>query len=98
MTLPALRLDARLRFDLDRALYGADADRCVVVYFTTDAPELRPLKVQLRRALGPMRFYRASAGNLVETCFCSYLHMPDTPRIAVECALLEAHGLAVRVA
>ena len=82
-----------LRFQLDRALYGRDADRCAVLRFTWPHPRLRPLKRRLRRALGPMRFYRATCGPLVETCFCSFVHLPDPHRVDLESARLRAHGI-----
>ncbi len=88
--------DARdlLRFELDRHLWGDDAQRCRVLWF--DAPpglDLERLKATLRRGIGPLRFYRVVSGGLRDTTFTSYLHLPDPEDVARECWLLARLGL-----
>lgn len=88
--------DARdlLRFELDRHLWGDDAERCCALYYDPP-PGLDPeaLKLSLRRMIGKMRFYRLVVGQLRDTSFTSFLHMPDPEDVDRECWHLARLGL-----
>ncbi len=88
--------DARdlLRFELDRHLWGDRSGRCCVLYH--DAPPgLDPelLKGRLRHGIGAMRFYRLVTSTIRDTCFTSWLHMPDPEDVDRECWHLARLGL-----
>mgnify|MGYP002639940788 CR=1 FL=1 len=89
--------DARdlLRFELDRHLWADQAARCCALYY--DPPTgLDPvaLKATLRRGIGRMRFYRLVVGELRDTSFTSFLHMPDPEDVDRECWHLRRLGMA----
>ncbi len=89
--------DARdlTRFELDRHLWGEAAERCCLIYY--DPPsgqDSEDLKALLRRGIGQMRFYRVVFDLLRDTCFTSFLHMPDPQDVDRECWHLRRLGLA----
>lgn len=85
-----------LRYNLDRHLYGSRASTCRVAFFEPPGgTELWALKQVARSAVGPMRFYRLQAGEVIETCFTSFVHMPDEDRIDAETTILQRHGVSV---
>ncbi len=86
------QLRAAMRFGLDRQLHGEQARRCDVVSFQPPPGHtLRQIKIALRRALGPVRFYRVEFGGMVEEAVQTFLHIPDAHRVSVERAILTSH-------
>lgn len=83
-----------LNFELDRHLYGPDAERCVFVFFRGPLRRsFRSLKIDLRRQLGRIRFYRVRCGELEDTCLTTYVHMPEEEHVALECWRLAGCGV-----
>lgn len=83
-----------LRFELDKYLYGNTSTKYRIIFFLnkTDV-DLRRIKKHIRCMLGEMRFYRVTYGNLSDTFFTSFVHIPNESDISRECWILERFGI-----
>jgi hypothetical protein len=87
---PVERLRSTLRFELDGVRHGTSAGYLFVL--EAAAVDLCGLKREIRAALGP-RVWRARAGELVDTCVSSFVHLPTPDCLAREYAWLRAFDL-----
>ena len=83
-----------LRFELDKYLYGNTSTKYRIVFFLnrTDV-DLRRIKKYIRRMLGEMQFYRVIYGNLSDTFFTSFVHIPNENDINRESWILDQFGV-----
>ncbi len=87
-----------LRFELDHYLYGARADDYRLIFFSNLlGASLRDLKQHIRSAIGTIKFYRVTCGDLMDTFFTAYVHMPDDEDIHRECWILHQTGAFVPI-
>lgn len=83
-----------LRFDLDRHLWGNDAERFGVIFFANEhRADLRQLKQTIRGKMGSIRFYRVYYKDISETYLTTYVHIPDEENIGRECRILSQFGI-----
>ena len=85
-----------LKFNLDHALFGQNAKKCIIVFIIPpNHSNFREFKILIRKSIGKIHFYRLNYKGIIDVHFDSFIHMPDENRVDIECGYLRQFGIKI---